>query len=233
MENDEVIFELSKINSRISTLETHIVNLIIPIQSVTDVSRLLQRGIQIDDRHLMDQIKNFRNCIDRLIDFMKGTDLSKISQILIPLIEEFQNLNQTLGEIKYIGKRLNDIEKSLDKIKEKGIKKQINLEFSCDGYDLVPRPVNYDKEEPKENRHQNLENLLNKFTTKEAQILIHRLGLCNQKKKKFTKIGDMFGVTRETIRRSYVKIIRKLRNPCIKNLVKSCGYEVLIKEVFA
>lgn len=204
-----------RIHRKLNNLESHIVNFIYPTQ---ELSKLINREfapLVVDDRALRSLLKEFREVE---VDFKNNINAV--------------NLEQTLSEMKYIGKRMKEIEESLREIKGKGLKKEIHLEFSCDGYELVKKPKGYlptdDIEEPIEN----LQACIDTLQLKEGQILIHRHGFFNEKKKTFAQIGEKFNVSGDRIRTIYLKILRKLRHPSRHELVKKTGNLSLIKEVF-
>lgn len=175
----------------------------------------VSRPLKVDDRGLQNAVR-------------------EINEKLKYALQEIKNLDfvQTLGEIKYIGKRLNAIEESLTEIKEKGIKKQVQLEFSCDGYELVKKPLNYDKSEPVEkSANEKVLEILKILPEIESNVLIYRLGLLNNKNKTLDSVGEMFGLTGESIRRIEAKALRKLRHPSKIELVKKCDCRKLKKAV--
>lgn len=175
----------------------------------------VSKPLMVDDRGLKNAIKEINEKLRYTLEKIKNLDLL-----------------QTLGEIKYIGKRLNAIEDSLVEIKEKGIRKQVQLEFSCDGYELVKKPLNYDKNETVEkSANEKVMEILKTLSEKESKVLIHRLGLLNNKNKTLDSVGEMFGVTRESIRRVEAIALRKLRHSSIIELVKKCDCEKLKKAV--
>ncbi len=220
--------EITAILRRLSNLETHIVNMIIPIQGIcealkspNDIKFLIEsfkKPIAIDDSRLRSILFDFDRAMK---NFSKD-------------IEEIKSLNITnaIGEIKYIGKRLNEIEKTLSQIKDKGLTKNIQLDFTVDGYQMVKKPVGHEPEAPIENPNGDLDKLLNTLTTKESQVIIHRFGLFGQKKKTYDEIGKIFGTTREPVRQTLSKIIRKLRHTTRKELMNKITHSGLRKEVF-
>lgn len=225
MENEEY----KEIWRKLSVLEQHIINLIIPIQNISTalrspsdihhLLRLLQQPLSIDDSRLSRVLEEFRKALGQF-----ETGIYKI------------DLVQTLSEIKYIGKRLNQIEETLSKMEKDGIKKNIQLDFSCDGYEMVKKPANYDKEEiaadPQSNPDEQIkEILLSLKNKKEANMVIYRMGLLGCKKKTYADIGLIMKLSRERCRQIYCKALRKLRHPSRIEKVKSCNHIELKKEV--
>jgi len=221
MENEEY----KEILRKLSVLEQHIINLIIPIQNIStalrspsdihQILKLLQKPLTIDDRRISYLIEEFRKTIDH---FESGKDKLDIVQ--------------TLSEIKYIGKRLNQIEETLSKMEKEGIKKNINLDISCDGYELVKKPRNFDKEEAVKDPHEDIQEILESLkNTKEGNIIIHRLGLLGHGKKTYTAIGKIMNLSKERCRQIYCKALRKLRHSTRVGKVKACSHIELKKEV--
>lgn len=219
---------LVTITRRLSNLETHIINLILPIQNIakcltssTDIEYLikaLQGPIPINDSSLRSLLKSFES---EMRSFDKN--LEKMNSMM---------KENSVGEIKYIGNRLNEIEKLLKKVLEDQQTKKINLEFSCDGYDLVKKPVGYDPKEPVEpNKIEEIDKLLNTLPPREAQAIIHRLGLFKQKAQTFVGLGKIFGVTRERARQIFSKAIRKCRDPKRIEIVRKINDKKLRNEI--
>lgn len=133
--------------TRLNDLERHMVNLIHPIQQIsaifTDsqlIGHLLQqlaKPIMVDDRKL-------RETVDRL--FTLNRNLEDLSENL--------DVKQTYAEIKYIGNRLEDVDRSLRAIADDGIRKNVSLEVTLDG---VPMEKSLEKKKakllPKKKRH--------------------------------------------------------------------------------
>jgi DNA-directed RNA polymerase specialized sigma subunit len=211
---------------RLSNLETHIINLIIPIQGIhsflkdpNEIHTLLdviKRPLQVDDRRLSAVLQEFRSS---MISFEKKMD-------------EFNDkcnaldVSQTYSEIKYIGKRLKEIEEKIAKIQEEGIKKKVDLNFSCDGYELVNKPCNYDKDDnlaPQDLLKYALESL----KEREAYVVCHRLGIGGEKEKTFKKIGIKMGIAASGVSTLYNRAIRKLRHPSRVAKIHACNCKKL------
>src|SRR4029077_14406829 len=125
MDTEQESFERA-ISRRLLNLEQHVINLIIPIQQLTgllksetfleNLYRIQNTPIKVDDTALRSVLNNFYGKFKGYRDYVK----------------EFSS-EKTLAEIKYIGKRLSEIEEVLTQIKEKGLKKSVELNFKCDG----------------------------------------------------------------------------------------------------
>jgi len=204
METDEI----TTIHAKLNKLEQHLINLIIPIQGITTVMR---------------SSKNFEKMIELLVNPLQIDDrffktlLAEISKSVFEFKEASEKLDfvQTLSEIKYIGSRLNKIETDIADMKKDGIKRNVNLEFRCDGYELVKKPVGYEKEDPVVISEEELMfSILDTLNQRESKVLIHRFGLLGEKKKTLRIIAKLFGLSSgENIRHIEAKALRKLRHP--------------------
>jgi len=213
-----------KVLDRVVKLETHIINLIHPIQSIAETLKspndikqllnLLAHPMKIDDRNLRILIADFRNAVE---EFKK--DLASL------------DLSQTFGEIKYIGKRLNQIEETLSEIKREGIAQKVHFDFKVDGYEMVKKPVNYHPEDPIENPDENIIRLLKNLSAQEQKVVIHRVGLFGEKKKPYTEIEKIIHVNRERCSMLYKKAIRKLRTKELREQVNKVTHKGLLKEM--
>lgn len=223
--------DVKTVMRRLANLETHLINLIVPIQGITqtlttpghskDLVNLLSKPMLIDDRSLRGHLQEFRLAITEFKKEMEAfkEDVGKL------------NLSQTLSEIKFIGKRLDGIEKALSEMNEKGINKNIQLEFSVDGYQLVRKPVSYDRNDPIEEPKDDLKKLLDTLTEREAKVLMHRFGLLGEKKKTHKAVGLIFKVSRERIRQIESRGLRKLRLSARRNLVDKITHKELKKSI--
>jgi len=142
------------------------------------------------------------------------------------------DVGKTLGEIKFIGKKLQEIEVHLNNPPNKEEKKKIELVFKCDGYELVKRPVNYDPLEKIELPEENLKQLLETLTTNEKLCVIHRLGLLGEEPQAFAKIAKIIGVSGGRVGQIYQKALRKLRHPKRIKLAEKIRCPILELAIF-
>lgn len=198
-------------------------------------------------RHLERIINNlgqYWNSIEILLGFVSkpllvddrglASATARMTEKLREIVESIEHLDlsQTFAEIKYIGKRLLAIEKSISEIKEEGIKKKIHVDVSCEGYEMVKkRPVCINTEQEFD-PDAALNELLNTLTEREKQCVIYRLGLFGEKKNTYDKIGEIFKVGRERASQIYIKSIRKLRHSSRRSLAEKITHLELRKEIF-
>jgi len=171
----------------------------------------VSKPLLVDDRGLANTLMQLRETLQQTVDAVAVLDLT-----------------QTLGEIKFIGKKLHQIEADIAEMKNEGIKKKVDLRFSCDGYELVKKK----SEITSKNSDDVLKELLNTLTERERQVLIHRLGLLgNPKVKTFVLLGKIFSISQKRISQIYKKALRKLRHPSRRSMVEACMHKDLIEEV--
>jgi len=165
----------------------------------------VSKPLTVDDRGLAEVVKFLNQQIRSIISCIQNLDIT-----------------QVLGEIKYIGIRLNNIDQTLAELKECGIKKQVQLDISCEGYELVKKKPSRKDDIPDmdEDPEANVKALLQTLTKREELVITHRLGLFGEKKKTLEAIGGIIGVTKEVVRQNFNKAIRKCRHPERKELAE-------------
>jgi len=184
--------------------------------SIELLLRCVSQPLVIDDRGLAGTLGRLHEQVKVIVQSVADLDLS-----------------HTLGELKYIGKRLNRIETDIQEIKnqnEKGLKKNIHLEFTCDGYELVKKQTGYhieDKENANIQAADAIQALLDTLEIKEAMVLIERFALHGGKKKTLDKVGEIIGVDRERVRQIEAKALRKCRDPKKRSLVEKIMHKAL------
>jgi predicted DNA binding protein len=172
----------------------------------------VSKPLLVDDRGLANTLVHLRETLQQTINAVAVLDLT-----------------QTLGEIKFIGKKLHQIEADIAEIKKDGVKKKIDLNFSCDGYEMVRMRV---PQITSKNPEDILQELLGKLTERERIVVTHKLGLFGTPiKKTYVALGKVLGISNKTAAQIYKKSIRKLRHPSRRILVQGCMHKELIKEV--
>lgn len=140
------------------------------------------------------------------------------------ILQEQLKIESVTGALKYMAKQLNELTKHIHEIKEEGIKKQIRLDLTMDGYEMVKRRSKKQEQEL-EIEEADPEEAINKlFATlvdRERTVLTHRFGLLGEKKKTQKAIAKLFGLTSgESIRRIESRALRKCRHPGRKELLE-------------
>lgn len=230
MENkQENIDSLKEINRRLGKLEQRVIDLIVPIQNIVeflksetdikDLIKVLQQPLSINDLNL----KNILNRFDKEMRMFE---------------RHISNFNDKIketapGEIKYIGNRLNEIEKILNKLLQEQVKKEVQIQFSCDGYELVKKPIGYDINDPIEEPLEDLKKLLNSFNQERMSLgLIHRFGLLGQKPKTYVQIGKILNISPERASAMVKKALVLCRCPARSNRAKKIKDKELRKAIF-
>lgn len=223
--------ENKKLSSSISRLEQHIINLILPIQSIQQLHSIFNKPVLLDDRNITSLFKQFSKHIQEFIEFLKVHDLSKISVQLNPYIEAANNLSQSLGEMKFMARRLDDIEKELKKISKDGIDRHVRLDLTLDGYTMVKKQINHDPEVPIEDPNKALDELLKCLTQRQKQVLIYFYGLYGEKSHSFKEMGKKLGLSASTLKAHLDAAIKNLRPKTKKSLVAKINHRALYKEI--
>lgn len=216
--------EYSLLMSKLVKLETHIINLIHPIQQITQALRspdliremikLLKTPVQIDSTEFKSIASDLKISAKEITEASKKTGLVDFTQ-----------------EVKFMAQRLDAIEKSISSMEKDGIDKKIDLSFTCDGYTLVKKPVGYRKDDQIEEPVDNLLRLLDLIPRSERDILISRLGLMGEKKKKFSDMECVYNVSAARLSQLFQKSLRRLRKPKLKDMLLATENSILIKAV--
>ncbi len=172
----------------------------------------VSKPLLVDDRGLANTLMHLRETLQQTVDAVAVLDLTK-----------------TFGEIQFIGKKLHQIEADIAEMKNEGIKKKVDLQFSCDGYELVKKNVDHITTKNSDDMINELMTILDK---RESKAIIHRLGLLGiSAKKTYASLGIVLGVSAERASQVYRKALRKLRHPRWEASVRGCMHKELIKEV--
>lgn len=158
--------------------------------------------------------------------------LSKMKEFrdLYDKINDIVNKDSVLGTLEFMAKRLHEMESTISKLKEEGIKKKIQLDFTVDGYEMVRRKSEV-HDMNNESHEDSVKKLLSTLTERESQVLIHRYGLFGKSAKTLDATGEYIGVTRERVRQIQTKALRKCRHPNRKKLVDALTHKDLRKDI--
>ncbi len=172
----------------------------------------VSQPLLVDDRGLANTLMHLRETLQQTVDAVAVLDLTK-----------------TFGEIQFIGKKLHQIEADIAEMKNEGVKKKVELQFSCDGYELVKKNVEHITTK---NVDDLLHGIMSTLSERESKAVIHRVGLFGIiPKKTYVALGKVLGVTNERASQIYKKALRKLRHERWQELIRDCGHKGLIKEV--
>lgn len=119
-----------------------------------------------------------------------------------------KEIEEMRGTLRFIAKKIHTIEERLTKIELKETK-EVEIAFQL--IDKTPPKLTKENKEIFENAT-NL--LLNSLTIKERGVLIHRYGLLGEKPKTLEETAPFLKMkTRESVRQTQSKAIRKCRHP--------------------
>lgn len=181
---------------------------------ITLHNRVMQ-GIEVKfDRELHGPaIAKLNNALKEFTDIMKGDSLT--------------------GTLSFMGRRLYEIEAHLKTMQEEGVKKNIHLDITMDGYEMVkkkPRLPDIVEEEPIDPEEAVIE-LLESLTDKQKTAIIHRYGLFDNSKKTFAKIGEIMGFSSSRASTHVESAIRKLNRASARHLVESLTHKEFKKAI--
>lgn len=200
-------------------------------------------------KRIIDNLNQYWHSIELLLSYVSKPlliDDGGLATVLRQMTEKLQNTclyierldhTQTFGEIKYIGNRLKKIECDIEEIKNNGIKKDIHLSLTCDGYEMVKKERNGKKDifddiiPEKFDPDGNMVKLLDTIFDREKSVLCKRYGLLGGKEKTYEKVGEELGISSERARQICAKALRKLRHPSRKHLVDSVAHVKLRKAI--
>lgn len=212
--------EYKEIIRRLQQLEHHVINLIIPMQSLTkllcntkelqDIIAIFRDPIKIDDKALL-------NGLTELEKQVKAAGLF--------------DLAQNLAEIKFIGAKMHDIAGFMGAMKEQGINKKVTLQFQCDGYELVKKPISYDPDEPLADPNEKYKKIKKFMDSTEWNVISLRLGLVGGKSLTYKAIGSQLNIPKERVSRLYRWAMSKLWTKEGLKCVKDSGCELLQYEL--
>lgn len=203
--------ELRVLSRRISTLETHVINLCSMMQYVPQFVDMLKKPLKIDQSELEVTIQ----CLEYTLTQMLETILE------FKKISDESGVKRTVGEIQFIGKKLHEIEGLIAKIEKEGFKKKITLDVSCDGYEMVKKKIF--SQEPEDG----IKKLLDCLSRQEADVLSSRFGLLGQKRLTLKQIGEQLGVSRDRVSQIQAKALRKCRHYSRAALAKKITHKEL------
>jgi hypothetical protein len=188
---------------KLCKLEQHIINLIVPIQGIAHSlnnsemirSLVIKLGqpLEINDIHLREDMKELKSSIFNSNYQNRNLDLKT-----------------TLNEIKFIGKRIHDIETSLKHIEKTGIKQSFTLSL----IDSVPNPVTSSDASNLVHAENLLINLKPNIPPRDYKIITSLLGICKNPKIERSQLPRYLGLSD-----SYTK---KIINEAINRTMETC-----------
>jgi len=191
------------------------------------IDKSFKNGIKVS---VDEQALNIVNPIKEVINTLKSEVLS-IRELRKEIQNELKNESVT-GTLKFMAKALHELTQHIHSIKEEGLKKDIHLAFTLDGYEMVKRTAPRTNFEAfKVNEEEAVRKLLDTLSDREKMVMIHRYGLFGEEKKTLRATGKVFDVTGERIREIQQKALRKCRHSSRKALVEDITHLELIKDI--
>lgn len=153
--------------------------------------------------------------------------------VLIQELREHVKKDSILATIAYMSKRIHMMEITMAELKEKGVKKNIHLDFTVDGYEMVrKKPVSMDIVPEQEFSPEDaVKKALETLSERESMVLTHRYGLFGNKELTLKATGKIMNVTPERIREIEAKALRKLRHPERRKYVELITHKQLKKDL--
>jgi len=157
-------------------------------------------------------------------------ELNLIHDLRVDLQNQIKE-QPVIDTLRFIGKSIHEMNMKIDALKENGIKKDIHLAFSVDGYEMTKKrhieSINNDKSPEDE-----MDFIIKSFSEKEALVLIHRYGLKGEKPKTYKKIGDIIKLTGVQVSNIHRKILMKLKKEPRRQMFKKITNKKLRDDVF-
>ena len=147
--------------------------------------------------------------------------ISKFESLLVNMKDDLESIDVSTmcGEIKYIGNRLNEIEKKLEHISKNGIEKRVLIDVSVDKQKLVPMTVTYDKQDQLYDECLIKKELLSFLQEKEKKIFILRCGFESGKTMTYKDISERVGISKERCGQIFNRAMRRINRPEFGKLI--------------
>lgn len=143
IENEDLRKIFNHLNSRLASLESHVLNIVIPISFMRDfeerVNYLMNHPLKVDDSALHVKLKAWKN------------EIFTIRDQLIEWAENLKDITVFTGEMKFIGARLVEVQKEITKMKKEGLKHSVEMRFGDPGeenYICLPLKNKKEKKNP-------------------------------------------------------------------------------------
>lgn len=178
-----------------------------------------KNGIKIS---INEQALNIIDPIKEIVNILRAEVLS-IRQLRKEMEEQVKR-DSVIQTLKFMSKALHELTQHVHSIKEDGLKKDIHLALTVDGYEMVkrkPPKSTQDDQGDQVNGEEATKELLRSLLPREGEILTHRFGLLGEKPKTLEAIGKILKISRERVRLIESKVLRKCRHPCRKLLAEN------------
>lgn len=152
--------------------------------------------------------------------------ISKFSKVKSEM-EKAYNCQITVGEV---AKKINISESKIESFLN-AFTKSYSIDFTFESNDgneinfsefLVDSNYKIEGKAEFDNLKTDINKILNSLKRREEEVLRMRYGLGNIKVRTLEEIGRMYGVTKECIRQTELRAIRKIRSSCLKEDLLEC-----------
>lgn len=213
---------------RLTNLEQQLKHFCFACQSIDNN---FKKGISISLNESSHQlVDTMRKVLDNLrnevLDFRK---------LKYEMQQELKN-DSVMGTLKYMSKCLHDLKEEVSQMRDKGVKKNIHLDLTLDGYEMIKKPPSIpytfllnDKEYSEERF---LIKLLDSLPIAEKTVLCHRFGLVGEKKKTLKATGAFLNLSPERIRQLETRALRKCRHASRIQLAEDITHLELRRAIF-
>jgi DNA-directed RNA polymerase sigma subunit (sigma70/sigma32) len=201
----------------------------------TEMKALFNEGVKIYiDENAMNHLHSMNKSINDFTSSMQKEMLSIRKMREEIRLEHLKD--NTAGALEFVGRKSHEIEAKLDLMMKSGISKNIRLDFTCEGYEMVKKKVKLDTIDLPEMKEiepdTHLNALLNTLLKREKEVLEYRYGLNQKPKLTLDGTAKKFNLTsRETVRRIHAKAIGKCRHPSRLILVHNLSNCELKKDI--
>lgn len=217
-------FEKTDIEERLGYIEKQMKHFVYAASEMRDK---FANGISVSmDTNSLNIATAITNQMERSINLLRS-EVIEIRTLRKEIEEQFKKESVT-GALKYMAKQLLELKQDVHTIKEEGLKKQIHLDLTMDGYEMVkrkPPTTNPILDDDPIDEEKATKALLDTLLEREKKVLIHRFGLFGEKAKTFVAIGKSLNVTGSRVSNICAKALRKCRHPSRRDLAEDLTHK--------
>lgn len=195
----------------------------------SEINKTFSTGIKVSiDANINKITSDFRGLTEAL-----RNEMILVHKVILEINKQLEG-DSIIGTMQFMAKSIHEMRLELNKINEKGIKKDIQLAFSLDGYEMVKKRPHEENQEVMEevfDHEESIKQLLKSINPRESQFLCFKYGLLGAKKLTTKKISDLFSLSSGRINQIIRKAFRKLSHKSRKHLVDKITHAELKKEI--
>lgn len=184
--------------------------------------------IEAQLKYIIDQQLNLHNTI--LTKYFET--FNKCFVYFNEQVKELKSISEKIrdesivGTMAFMAKQIHGMQNDILDMKDKGIKKNIHLDLTLDGYEMVKKIPKDHGSEFVENE-KCIEDLLQALSAVERSVLCHRFGLMNHKQKTSVATGNILKKTKQYISVIEARALRKCRHPSRRHFVEKITHKEL------